>query len=61
MILSYCSFNTEHVDWKKKQKKKNAFLLASDIFKTEDVSCIIQKTSKTALLITTLLDFWRVW
>lgn len=60
MILSYCSFNTEHVDWKKK-KKKTAFLLASDIFKTEDVSCIIQKTSKTALLITTLLDFWRVW
>lgn len=58
MILSYCSFNTEHVDWK---KKKNAFLLASDIFKTEDVSCIFQKTSKTALLITTLLDFWRVW
>lgn len=57
MILSYCSFNTEHVDW----EKKNAFLLASDIFKTEDVSCIIQKTSKTALLITTLLDFWRVW
>lgn len=32
MILSYCSFNTEHVDWEKKQKK-NAFLLASDIFK----------------------------
>lgn len=57
MILSYCSFNTEHVDW----EKKNAFLLASDIFKTEDVSCSIQKTSKTALLITTLLDFWRVW
>lgn len=42
MILSYCGFKT-------------AFLLASDIFKTEDV------TSKTALLITTLLDFWRVW
>lgn len=26
MILSYCSFNTEHVDWKKNKKKMLFYL-----------------------------------